>query len=564
MNFEQEPKHVVLLPWKKPDPLSPPDNQVRAAFADRYLNHMEQLDIKSPSTVVNLTNIMVTVANSEDNVNLVQQLVKSGANILRIPTHSRKIHELKTTVKQVKRAIEELSLSNCMVETCAVAMETQGSQIRTGQLARPINVDPGDEAYAIQLTEDSNIVLTSDPLFENKSNMKRLFVTSPDLAKRVVIDDVIYLNGRDIHLKVTEKQNDAIHCVVTKGGKLRDHQLLTAQGVTLNLPVLSERDTHVIDLVLSENLDMIILSTLRNADTIREVRTILREGAEKVLIIAKIETLPSMEYIDDIIAEADGVLLDRTHLAAATSIDVAFLAQKMIGGRCHKQGKPFLVTGNILSDQTIKSYDEVKPADMNDVLSMVQDGADVLVLSQSEQDHLSKIDYSKEQGNSRVEIFKNMLRIAESALWSQQIYNDLTALAYPPLDPAHSIAIACVNTSLKCQAAAIIVVTCSGYSAKLISRYRPQCPILAVSSLGYVCRHLNMYRNIKPLHYIRKPQADWAKDVDCRIQFAIQHGMEINIINPGDPLVLINGWRRGAGFTNIMRVVYAPIENMNN
>lgn len=550
MDFEQEPKSVVLLPWRKPDPLSPPDNQVKAAFADRYLNHLEQLDVKSPSRVVNLTNIMATIGDRNKSVELIQGLLRSGVNILRIPTHSDKFHELKATVNHVRRALDEISVKDCMVVTCAVAMETQGSQIRTGQLARPSNVDTADKSYFIQLHQDSNITLTSDPLFENKSNLKRLFVSSPELANRVIVDDVIYLDGRNIHLKVIEKQNDDIHCIVTKGGKLRAHQLVTARGVTLNLPVLSERDKHVIDLVVSENLDIIILSTLRNADTIREVRTILQEGAEKVLIIAKIETLLSMEYLDDIITEADGVLLDRTHLAAATSIDVTFLAQKMIAARCNKHGKPFLIAGNILQDYSVENYEEVSPGDMNDVNSMVQDGTDVLVLNQSEQEH------------RRVDILKNMLRKAESVLWAQQIYNDLTALAVPPLDPAHSIAIACVNTSLKCQAAAIIVVTCSGYSARLIARYRPQCPILAVSSLGYVCKHLNVCRNIKPLHYIRKPQADWAKDVDCRIQFAIEHGMEVGIINPGDPLVLINGWRRGAGFTNIMRVVYAPIEKM--
>lgn len=550
MDFDPEPTSVVLLPWRKPDPLSPPANQVKAAFADRYLNHLELLNLNSSTRTVNLTNIMATVGVKNNSVPLIKELLTSGANILRIPTHSCKLHELKHIVKNVKTAIQEISLKECMPVTCALAVETQGTQIRTGHLSRPDSVGEGDKDYSVQLAQDANMILTSDPIFQSKSSAKRLFVSSPELANRVLIDDVIFLDGRNIHLKVVEKELNDIHCTVMKAGKLRDDLLVTARQMTLNLPILTEQDENVIEIVLNENLDIIIVSTLRDSEPIRMIREKLQDGTEKVLIVAKIETLVSMEYIDDIITEADGVLLDRIHLAAATSVDDTFLIQKIVAARCNKQGKPFIVSGNILLNDTIESYEEVSVADMNDVNSLVQDGADVLVLSQSKHQH------------SRVDILKNMLKKAESVLWEKQIYEDLTSLAYPPLDPAHSIAIACVNTALKCQAAAIIVVTCSGYSAKLIAKYRPQCPIIAVASLGYVCRHLNLHRNIKPLHFIRKPQADWSKDVDCRIQFAIQHGMELEMICPGDPLVLINGWRRGAGFTNIMRVVYAPIETV--
>ncbi|KAI5712638.1 hypothetical protein M8J76_008546 [Diaphorina citri] len=546
MEEEQEPTPVVLLPWRKPDPLAPPVNQVNAAFADRYLNHLEQLNLDSPVRGVNLTNIMATVGENNNSVDLIKLMLRSSVNILRIPTHSSKLYQVEKILKNVKLAIEEVSLEECKVVTCAVAIETKGTQLRTGKLSRPSNVGHGDNSYSVEIAQGANIVLTANQLIETKGTVKRLFVDSMELPKRVIPDDIVYID-RNIKLKVVEKENNDVHCTVIRGGKLMDNQLVTVPRVTLNLPVIADRDKHVVDLIVREAVDIIIMSSVTGANSIREMRGMLEDHVDRVLILAKIETLLGMEYMDEIIMESDGVVLNRIQLAVATSVEVTFLAQKMIAARCNKQGKPFLVVGDILPDHNVEEYSDVSIGDMNDVNSIVQDGADVVVLTQSEQAH------------HRVDILKEILKKTESVLWEKQVFEDLCALACPPLDPAHSIVIACVNAALKCQAVAIIVITCSGYSAKLVSKYRPQCPILAVSSLGYVCRHLNVYRNIRPLHYIRNPQADWSMDVDCRVQFAIQHGMEIGIISPGDPLVLINGWRKGAGFTNIMRVVYAPI-----
>ncbi|KAL1465579.1 hypothetical protein WDU94_005134 [Cyamophila willieti] len=542
---KEEAKPVVLLPWSKPDPLAPPRNQVKAAFADRYLNHLEQLNLNSPSRVINLTNIMGTVTEKNNNTKLIKDMLKNNVNILRIPTHSIKLHNVEKILKNIKLAIEEVSLEKCMVVTCAIAIETKGAQMRTGKLCRPSKVGEGDNDHSVKIEHDASIVLTSDSLFENKGTAKRIYVDSPELTSRVLPDDMIFLDGRNIQLKVVEKEHNSVHCIVIKAGRLKDNQIITVPGVTFNIPVIAERDKLTADLAAREGIDFIIISSTRHAEPIKEMKELLENRVDRILIIAKIDNVLSLEYLDEIIANADGVLLDRVSLTAACSVDATFVAQKMIAAKCNKQGKPFLVAGYI---EEHSDYNDVTSGDINDIGSIVQDGADVVMLNDSEHEHLV------------IDVMKTVLRKAESVLWEKQLYEDLSSLASPPLDPAHSIVVACIDAALKCQAVAIIVVTCSGYSAKLVARYRPQCPILAVSSLGYVCKHLNMYRNIKPLHYIKNPQPDWAKDVDCRVQFAIQHGMEMNIICPGDPLILINGWRKGAGFTNIMRVVYAPIE----
>jgi len=126
----------------------------------------------------------------------------------------------------------------------------------------------------------------------------------------------------------------------------------------------------------------------------------------------------------------------------------------------------------------------------------------------------------------------------------------------PPTDNTTAIAVSAVNASLKCNAAAIIVITTTGRSAHLISQYRPRCPIIAVSRFEQTTRQAHLYRGILPYFYDAPRLDDWAQDVDARIEAAKNFGIERKFMKPGDAIIVVTGWRKGAGATNTMRVVY--------
>ncbi|KAL0101546.1 hypothetical protein PUN28_018991 [Cardiocondyla obscurior] len=150
----------------------------------------------------------------------------------------------------------------------------------------------------------------------------------------------------------------------------------------------------------------------------------------------------------------------------------------------------------------------------------------------------------------------NICKEAEAAIWQTQIFHDLTSKALPPIDATHAVAIASVEASVKCLASAIIVITTSGRSAHLIAKYRPRCPIIAVTRFHQVARQAHLYRGILPLYYgDAAPLADWIKDVDVRVQYGLNFGKSRGFIKTGDSVIVVTGWRQGSGFTNTLRIV---------
>lgn len=145
---------------------------------------------------------------------------------------------------------------------------------------------------------------------------------------------------------------------------------------------------------------------------------------------------------------------------------------------------------------------------------------------------------------------------AEAAMHTKQEFIDMSNRTPTPTDSTTAIAIAAVNASLKCVATAIICITTSGKTAHVCSKYRPRCPIIAVSRLSQTCRQAHLYRGILPLYFDQDREADWLTDVDIRIRAAINFGKAHGVIKVGDAVIVITGWRKGSGSTNTLRIVY--------
>jgi len=218
--------------------------------------------------------------------------------------------------------------------------------------------------------------------------------------------------------------------------------------------------------------------------------------------------------------------------------------------KCNKAGKPVICATQMLESMVKKP--RCTRAEASDVANAILDGADCVMLS----GETAKGDYPLEC----VRTMANIAKEAEAAMWHKQIFTELSAMIVTPVDSTHTVAIAAVEAAFKCQASAIITLTTTGTTAHLMAKYRPRCPIIAVTRHEQVARQCHLWRGILPLHYGAGRVEDWLKDVDNRVQFGINFGKSRNFIRSGDPIIVITGWKQGAGFTNTFRLLYVDHE----
>jgi len=268
---------------------------------------------------------------------------------------------------------------------------------------------------------------------------------------------------------------------------------------------------------------------------------------KKILIISKIENQQGMQNLDEIIRASDGIMVARGDLGIEIPTEKVFLAQKSMIARCNKHGKPVICATQMLESMVKKP--RPTRAESSDVANAVLDGADCVMLS----GETAKGDYPLDC----VQTMANICKEAEAAVWQKQTFIDLMQKTTPPIEAAHTIAIAAVEASTKCLAAAIVILTTSGRSAHLISKYKPKCPIIAVTRGGQTARQAHLYRAILPLVFQEERLTDWLKDVDARLQFGIDFGKASGFIRTGDPVIVVTGWKQGSGFTNTLRIVTA-------
>jgi len=224
-----------------------------------------------------------------------------------------------------------------------------------------------------------------------------------------------------------------------------------------------------------------------------------------------------------------------------------FIAQKQILSKCNRVGKPVICATQMLESMVKKP--RPTRAEVADVGNAIMDGADCVMLS----GETAKGDYPLECVRTQ----SNIAREAENALYYKQDIIDLQQDLVDPQDATVTTAIAAVEASYKTMATGIVVITDTGRSAHLISKYRPRCPILAVTRDGMVARQMHLYRAIVPVLYdaasVGNTVDDWMKEVNSMVDHAVSIGKEQKFIKSGEPVIVVTGWQKGSGFTNTLR-----------
>uniref|UniRef100_A0A8C6UH61 Pyruvate kinase n=1 Tax=Neogobius melanostomus TaxID=47308 RepID=A0A8C6UH61_9GOBI len=482
--------------------------QLHAAMADTMIEHMCLLDIDSEPAVSRNTGIICTIGPASREVPMAKEMIKAGMNIARM-NFSHGTHEYHAaTIKNIREATESYGPGSVEYRPVAIALDTKGPEIRTGLIK-------GSGTAEVELKKGETIKITLDDQFMEKCDEKTLWLDYKNIPKVVQTGSHIYIDDGLISLKVKEIGNDYIMCEIENGGMLGSKKGVNLPGAAVDLPALSEKDIQDLQFGLEQDVDMVFASFIRKAADVEAVRKVLGEKGKDIKIISKLENHEGVRRFDEILEASDGIMVARGDLGIEIPTEKVFLAQKMMTGRCLRVGKPIICA------------------------TQWRDSQGRLPLEATRTQHM-------------------IAREAEAAMFHRQMFEELRRTSHLTRDPTESVAIGAVEASFKCCASAIIVLTKTGRSAQMLSRYKPRAPILAVTRCGQTARQSHLWRGIYPIMYTKPANDVWAEDVDLRVNFALEVGKHRKFFKSGDVAIVVTGWRPGTGYTNTMRVVLVP------
>ncbi|CAG9795107.1 unnamed protein product [Diatraea saccharalis] len=234
---------------------------------------------------------------------------------------------------------------------------------------------------------------------------------------------------------------------------------------------------------------------------------------------------------------ANGIIVTRQELGSDITPKKLVIAQKNMIARANKANIPVLISAHLLSSMRYKKIP--LRAELLDIGNCILDGADGLILT----------------AETAVGLYPE-----ETVAYLAGACKEAEACTPLPCDQVTGTALAAVLAAQRVLAAAIVVVTSTGNSAQVIAKYRPRCPIMAVTRYAPIARKLHLWRGIMPIVYEESPDVDWQNDLDKRVNYCIKWAIARGFVRIGDPVVIVSGWRQGSGFTNTMRIVYAVAE----
>lgn len=424
----------------------------------------------------------------------------------------------------------------------AIALDTKGPEIRTGTT---IN----NEDYPVSAGHE--MIFTTDEKYATLCDDKIMYLDYKNISKVITEGRIIFVDDGVLSFQVLEISDpQTLRVKALNDGKISSHKGVNLPKTNVDLPALSEKDHADIRFGVDNKVDIIFASFIRTADDIRAIRKVLGEDGKSIKIIAKIENQQGVNNFDEILKETDGVMVARGDLGIEIPASQVFIVQKQLIAKCNLAGKPVICATQMLESMTYNP--RPTRAEVSDVGNAILDGADCVMLS----GETAKGNYPLQAVN----MMHETALVAEKAIAYQPLFNELRSLAPRPTETGETIAISAVSASFEQQAKAIIVLSISGSTARLLSKYRPNCPILMVTRNPNCARFSHLYRGVYPFIYPKpKPLSvvDWQNDVEMRLKWGIDSAIDLGILSKGDVVVAIQGWTGGGGHTNTLRILEA-------
>ena len=465
------------------------------------------------------TKIICTVGPSTDNVELLQKMMLSGMDLARFNFSHGSHEDHAKRLELVRQAAEKAG------KVVATIADTKGPEMRLGMFAD----------NKIYLNEGDDFCLTTDDYL---GDAHMAHVNYAGLPAEVRPGDSILLADGLLSLKVTKTEGSKIYTKVVNGGELSSRKRVACPGIELQLPFLSEQDRADILFAVEHDMDYIAASFVQKADDVLAIRKVLEAAGSSIGIISKIENEAGVQHIDEIISVSDGVMVARGDLGVEIPTEDVPLVQKDIIARCNKAGKP-VVTATQMLESMINSYRATR-AEASDVANSIFDGSDVIMLSGE-----------TASGKYPLEAVQTMAKIAvrtENALDYVHIFQKKGISER--IHSTDAISHATVQIAQEIKADTILTITESGFTARMIAKYKPQCTVVAVSRLPQRVRAMQLYWGVQPLLGPYSVNTD--EMIELSLQCALQHGA----IKDGASVVITAGVPIGTpGSTNLIKVV---------
>jgi pyruvate kinase len=472
----------------------------------------------SRSRVPRKTKLIATIGPACDSPETVKALIRAGMNVARLNFSHGTHDEHRKRLGVIRQASDELGAN------IATMLDTKGVEIRTGRV----------EGGGVNLTTGDEFVLYTDG---RTGDAHGVSVSYRGLPEEVDSGSLILIDDGVIELRVTSTESNAIRCTITRGGHLGDRKGVNLPDTPLALEAMTPENRDDLHFAIEHDVTYIAASFVRNAVDVAEIRKVLAEHGARIPIIAKIENKEGVRNLEEIVAAADGTMVARGDLGVEIPLPEVPIVQKQIIRTTVMNGKP-VVTATQMLDSMQRNPVPTR-AEVSDVANAILDGTSAVMLSGE-----------TAAGAYPVEAVRTMAAVALRAEASLKQYGHLQNIRPEPSNQmTEAVAQAAITMANHLEAAAIITLTESGFTSRSISKYRPGCPILAVTGSRDVVRKLAMNWGVTAL-LLEGERVD-----ERSIRFAVERGREQGFIQRGDVVVATAGISRETGSTNMIRVI---------
>ena len=463
------------------------------------------------------TKMVCTLGPASDSKEILTKMIQGGLNVARLNFSHGSHEEHAGRIQRIKEVRKELNIP------VALMLDTKGPEIRTGDL----------KEGKVTLETGKKIVLTSEQIEGDADRVSVSYEGLPDdlsVGNKILIDDGL------IELNVDRIDGTEIYCSIDNGGVLGSKKSVNIPNVEINLPGLTPKDESDLIFGIKQKVDFVAASFVRKPQDVIAIRKVLENnGGGNIQIISKIENREGVERIDRILAVSDGIMVARGDLGVEIPAEEVPLVQKSIIKKCNLLGKP-VITATQMLDSMIRNPRPTR-AEVGDVANAVFDGTDAVMLSGE-----------TAAGAYPVQAVETMANIVEKTERSEEYINRQKP-EHGELTITNAVSEAAVQIAANLDATAIIAATSSGHTPRMLSKYRPECTILAVSDKVSTVRRLTLSWGVYCMYMTE------LRDTDSMVHDSVQAAVELGVVKIGDLAVVAAGVPLGVqGNTNMIKV----------
>jgi pyruvate kinase len=465
------------------------------------------------------TKIIATIGPASSDPAVLARMIRAGMDVARLNfshgtyrEHARAIRRIRVASKRIGKHV-------------GLLLDLQGPRLRVGAL----------DGGAVRLRAGADVILTNR---RGRGNARRIPIVYSGLMRDVRVGDRVLIADGLVELKVVGKGRDGLRCGVVTGGEVADHKGVNFPGVRLSAPSVTAKDRADLAFGLSMGVDYVALSFVRRAEDIAGLRRLLRRAQRPPAVIAKIERREAIENLDSIVEAADGVMIARGDLGVEYPAERVPILQKRIIDRANAR-EVLVITATQMLESMVHAARPTR-AEASDVANAIFDGTDAVMLSAE-----------TAVGAYPDRATRTMARIAAEA-------DEFAAATRPPrrssdgaahASPTHALAHTAFQAAREIRARALVTFTHTGYSARLVSKSRPNPPVLALTPLDSTCRRVALCWGVTPVLVPR-----W-RTAEGMIESGMQLLLARKILRRGDWVVAMAGTTTRSGGTNMLRIV---------